>query len=191
MSEKIETFDIDNDEQVSVFHTPCMDKGKLAFKKVTKTHKYSKIQGRFKLARKKTEIVSFESVNPDLKDTISLPLLIKRSAIDTEKVQNVEAFFKTTSTITVHNPDLKLSISDGKPFLHTFLDNGQCVTVATQYISPVLPNNNLYTIEIDGNYQRVSYDEAVNMTHDGVMVFVENPASRHPANRFRVVLNEA
>jgi hypothetical protein len=184
----IKTFDVDAEEKVTTLLNPVIHNGKLAYKQIIKTMKYSKLQGKFKLASKKVNIISYEEVHKDeLLDEVTIPIVIKRSAIDTVNVVNVSAYFKTTSTITINNPAFKVSISDGKPYLHQRDGN----VVSCQIISPVLPDSRIYTISIDGNMTKISENEVLDLIRKGAQVFYENPASRRPEDRFRIVLQEA
>jgi len=176
---KVRVFDVDKTEKVHETLTPFFENGEHKYRKKKITFK--KIDRQWKKAKIEESIVSFAEVHKDLKDQVSLEVIIKRTAIDTEQVKNVFGFFLTKCTIKAIMPNTKLSISDNKVFLHTF--DGD--SVFCQNVNPLL-SSRMYKTEIDQKMQRISTEEAIKKVKAGTMIFEENPNARTDRDRYRI-----
>ncbi len=175
---KVRVFDVDKTEKVHETLTPFYD-GELKYKK--KRILFKKVDGHWRKAREETSIVSFAEVHKDLKDQVSLEVIIKRIAIDTQEIKNIFGFFKGRCVVSTVMPNTKLSVSDNKVFLHTF--DGD--SVFCQPICPVIQSN-IYKTKFDSKIKRISTEEAVELVKHGVQIFEENPNARTNRDRYRV-----
>jgi hypothetical protein len=178
---KVIDFNVDKREKTNTTLTPITKNGKLCY--IKRIHLFKKIDGYWKKAKITESTVSFDEVHGDeFKDKLTVDVVVRRTALDPLSLKNVNGYFKSSITVETVRKNDKLSVVDGKVFLHTFAPD---LTSFTQPICPMIKSE-LYEATVSKKEERIGETEARELAQKGVMFLEEDTNAKNDANRYAV-----